>query len=102
MRGRTTESRPSRVREERDELATHIEGWATFIFSNLIWALLSLPLVTLPAATAGLFAYMSGRARGVPGELFSVFLGAMRRLWLKATLLVGLDVALGALIVLNF
>lgn len=101
MRGGKTESRPGRAREERDDLAASVESWATFIFSNLLWALFSLPLVTLPAATAGLFDYLSGRARGAPGDLFDVFFGAMRRLWLKATLLVALDVAAGALIALN-
>jgi uncharacterized membrane protein YesL len=93
--------KPSRAREQRDELAESVEGWATFILSNLLWALLSIPLITLPGATAGLFAYMLGRARGVPEELFHTFFGTMRRVWLKATLLVLLDVAVGALVVLN-
>jgi hypothetical protein len=99
--GETTEKKSSRSREQRDELAMSVESWATFILSNLLWALLSLPLITLPAATAGLFAYQSGRARGVPGELLFTFFGAMRRLWLKATLLVLLGVAVGGLVVLN-
>lgn len=101
MPGGTTEKRPSRAREQRDELAASVESWATFIFSNLLWVLMSLLVVTLPAATAGLFAYLSGRARGVPSELLSTFFAAMRQLWRKATLLALFDLAGGALVALN-
>ena len=45
--------------EDRDEISGQLEKWASFMLANLLWALFSLPLVTLPAATAGLFAVMS-------------------------------------------
>lgn len=94
-------ARRSTPRDERDALARHIESWSGFVFANILWAVLSIPLITLPAATAGLFAYMSGRARGQPTELLTTFFGAMRRLWPKATLLMTLNVLVGGLVVLN-
>jgi uncharacterized membrane protein YesL len=96
-----TTRRISTPRSERAELAEHAEKWATFIMANILWAILSIPLVTLPAATAGLFAYMSGRARGHQPDLFPAFMGAMRQHWRKATAIVGLDVLVGGLVVLN-
>lgn len=88
-------------RSERAELAEHAEKWATFVMANILWAILSIPLVTLPAATAGLFAYMSARARGRQPDFFPTFLGAMRRHWRKATAIALLDLLVGGLVALN-
>ena len=66
--------------------------------ANVIWLLASLPLVTLPAATAGLFALV-GRVLAEelepeqpPARLIEMWHGA-RRYGLRATLLVALDLA---------
>ena len=66
--------------------------------ANVIWLLASLPLVTLPAATAGLFALV-GRVLAEelepeqpPARLIEMWHGA-RRYGFRATLLVALDLA---------
>ena len=88
-------------RSERAELAEHVEHYSSFVLANLLWALVSIPLVTLPAATAGLFAVMSARVQGKQGDLFATFFGAARRCWLKATLLMGLNLLGGGLVAVN-
>jgi len=77
------------------------ERWATFALANLLWCLLAVPVITIPAATAGLFAVMMHRVRGQPPELFATFFGAMRGLWLKATIVGVLDVLAVGFIAVN-
>jgi uncharacterized membrane protein YesL len=89
------------IREEAADLFDQADKWSAFVLANLLWCILSVPLITLPAATAGIFAVMSLRVRGKQPELFTEFFGAMRRLWLKATVVALVDLALGGLIVLN-
>lgn len=86
---------------ERDELFEHVEAWTTFVLANILWSIVSIPLITMPAATAGLFSVLSKRARGQPVDLFHEFFGTMRRLWLKATLIMLLNLLLGGLLTLN-
>ncbi|MCE2489592.1 MAG: DUF624 domain-containing protein [Anaerolineae bacterium] len=74
---------------------------ATLVIANLAWTLLAMLVIPLPAATAGLFAVTVPLARGRDAEFFATFFSTMRRQWLKATLLVLLDVALGALVLVN-
>lgn len=88
-------------RSERAELAEQAERYASFVLANLLWALVSIPLVTLPAATAGLCAVMLGRVRGTGGDLFPTFFGAARRHWQKATLLMLLNLVGGGLVAAN-
>ncbi len=88
-------------RGERAELAEEVERYAAFVLANLLWAVVAIPLVTLPAATAGLFAVMMARARGVPADLLATFFGAARRCWLKASLLMGLNLLGGGLVAVN-
>jgi uncharacterized membrane protein YesL len=71
------------------------------MLANLLWALASIPLITLPAATAGLFNVMSLWVRGKPPQLFEDFFGAMRRYWLTSTLVGLFDLLLGGLLVVN-
>src|SRR5260221_12626755 len=78
-----------------------LEHWASFVLANLLWSIFVIPIVTIPAATAGLFSIMSKRARGQQHELFQEFFGTMRRLWLKATIVALVDLLLGALLVVN-
>jgi uncharacterized membrane protein YesL len=78
-----------------------VDKWATFILVNILWAVLCIPLITLPAATAGLFAVMSRWVRGKPPELFAEFFGAMRRYWLISTLVMLCNTLIGGLLVVN-
>jgi uncharacterized membrane protein YesL len=88
-------------RDEHTELFEQIELWGTFILANLLWAILSIPLVTMPAATAGLFAVMSRQVQGKKPELFQVFFSAMREYWRKALTIVVIDLILACLIIAN-
>ncbi|HLU09095.1 MAG TPA: DUF624 domain-containing protein [Oceanobacillus sp.] len=89
------------LREETADLFDQVDKWSSFILANLLWCILSIPLITLPAATAGIFAVMSLRVRGKQPELFHEFFGAMRRLWLKATIVGLADLVIGGLVVFN-
>jgi uncharacterized membrane protein YesL len=95
--------RPQRrnLRQDAADLFDQFDKWSAFVLANLLWCILSIPLVTLPAATAGLFAVMSLRVRGKQPELFQEFFGAMRRLWLKASVVALADLAVGGLIAIN-
>jgi uncharacterized membrane protein YesL len=77
------------------------EKWANFVLANLLWSLCAIPIITLPAATAGLFAVASSQVRGKPLSLFEEFFGTMRRLWLKASAIVVLDLLVAGLLVTN-
>lgn len=72
-----------------------------FALANLFWVFLSLPIVTMPAATAGLFAVTSPWSRGKTGELFRDFFEGMRQCWWKSTVVGLLDAAIGGLVVIN-
>jgi uncharacterized membrane protein YesL len=89
-------------RRPNDGLFDFLDKAVSFIMANLLWVLLSIPLVTLPAATAGLFATMSLWARGEPTEVLQDFFGGARQHWRKASSIVVLDLLLGSLVVLNF
>src|SRR5258708_36467537 len=78
-----------------------LEKWASFVLANLLWSIFVIPVVTIPAATAGLFSVMSKRVRGQQHELFAEFFGSMRRLWLKATIGAVGDLLLGGLLGAN-
>jgi uncharacterized membrane protein YesL len=82
-------------------LLEQVDKWGVFVLVNLLWVVLSIPLITMPAATAGLFAVMTRWSRGENPELFQTFFSAMRRYAVKATLLMALNLAAGGLIVLN-
>lgn len=84
-----------------DGLFEWLDKAGSFILANLLWVLLSLPLVTLPMATAGLFATMLPAARGQSPEVFRDFFRGMRQYAGKATLVILLDVAVGGLVVIN-
>ncbi len=89
-------------RERNAELFDFLDRASSFILANLLWVLLSIPLVTMPAATAGLFATMTLWARGKSTEVFKDYFGGIRQHWRKATLIGVLDVLIGSLIFVNF
>lgn len=78
-----------------------LDKWATPLLAVLLWMFLALPLVTLPAATAALFAVMFHWMRGQQPETFALFFGTMRQRWLKATLAAVLDLLLAGLLIVN-
>jgi uncharacterized membrane protein YesL len=71
------------------------------MLANLLWVIFSLPIVTLPAATAALFSVMLDMVRGRSPEPLADFLSAMRRYWFKSTLLALLNLAAAFLIATN-
>ncbi len=85
---------------------TELFGWAdragTFILANLLWVLLSLPIITMPLATAGLFATLAPWGRGKPSEVFRDFFGGIREHWRQAMVIGAIDLLLGGLIAVNF
>ncbi|MEO8393584.1 MAG: DUF624 domain-containing protein [Chloroflexota bacterium] len=60
-------------RRRNDGLFDLLDKAGTFVLANLFWVLLSIPIVTLPIATAGLFATMSFWVRGKSPEVFRNF-----------------------------
>ncbi|MBN1430030.1 MAG: DUF624 domain-containing protein [Anaerolineae bacterium] len=71
---------------------------SNFIMANLLWILLSLPVITLPAATAGLFATFSPWVRGMHAAVFPDFFKGMRRHWLTSTLIAAIDLVIGGIV----
>jgi len=89
------------VRRRNDGLFDFFDKAANFVLANLFWVLLSIPLVTMPLATAGLFATMSLWVRGKSPEVFRDFWDGVRQFWLKASLIGLMDGLIAGLILLN-
>lgn len=79
----------------------YLDKAGTFILANLFWVLLAIPIITLPAATAGLFATISPLARGGSSEVFREFFAGLRQYWRTASLVGLIDVLVGGLVILN-
>ena len=90
-----------KLHERYPRLADFLDGVSTVILANLLWILVSAPVVTLPAATAGLFGAMTPLSRGQTSVLLSDFFGAVRRRWKPSTAVFVLDLALVALFFAN-
>lgn len=84
------------------EPGSPIDRIATFVMANLIWFVLALMIVPLPAATAGLFATLAPWVRGKDTELFGTFFGTMRQHWLKSTVIGVIDVVIAVIVYMNF
>jgi uncharacterized membrane protein YesL len=69
--------------------------------ANVLWALGSALVVTMPLALVGLLGVMFHWATDRNPQVFSVFFGTIRRTWYKAYLAAALDLALGALVLLD-
>jgi uncharacterized membrane protein YesL len=78
-----------------------LEKSSAFIMANLLWLLLCIPLITIPAATAGLFAVFAAWIRGRNFEVISTFFGAVRKYWLKSTLIMLADSMVLVIVLLN-
>ena len=90
-----------KLHERYPRLGELLDGVSTVILANLLWILASVPVVTLPAATAGLFGAMTPLARGQSSILLHDFFEAVRRRWMPSTAVFVLDLALGALFYAN-
>ena len=86
---------------QRDRFWEQLDIWGTFALTNLFWIVVSIPLLTMPLATAGLFQVMSKWARGKQPEFFHDFFGAMRRYWASALMIGLLDVLVGGMVLIN-
>jgi uncharacterized membrane protein YesL len=87
--------------QDHADFFEQVDHWGTFILANLLWAIFSIPLITLPATTAALFAVMARKSRGESVEVFQMFFSAMKQYWRKAYVLVLLDALIGSVIVAN-
>jgi len=74
----------------------------TFLFANFIWVILSVTVIGIPFATAGIFSIMNQWVQGRQPEFFRVFGGAIRDHWRKILWITLLDVAVGGLLFINF
>ena len=95
------ERAPHDARDQRP-LLEHLQDYAAFVLANLLWLLGSLPLVSLPAATAGLSAVMDewvGQRRRPP--VVETFFGAARRQFGRATVVVLTTAAIALPLVLD-
>lgn len=86
---------------ERDEFFSTIDRISSFAIVNLLWVAVSVFIITLPAATAGLFAVCSDWAQGKQHETFARFFGAMRHHAGQATVLALVDGLLLGLVSVN-
>jgi uncharacterized membrane protein YesL len=86
---------------QRRTAAELVDKVTSFILVNILWMIFAMLLVTLPMATAGLFATLTPWVRGQPSEPFRDFFGAMRRYAVPSTLIVLGDAALGLLVWAN-
>ena len=84
-----------------DEQSSLLEQVSTFVLANILWMLLAALIIPLPAATAGLFQCLMPLARSENTSFFNDFFTGMRRHWLRATLIVLIDVAVGFIVFAN-
>jgi uncharacterized membrane protein YesL len=74
----------------------------TVVLGNMLWFVCAVPIVTLPAATAGLFAVLVPLVRDDDAEIFGTFFGTLRRQWLKSTMIFAANAMIGAALAFNF
>jgi uncharacterized membrane protein YesL len=79
----------------------YLDKITTFLLVNMLWAVFAALVITLPAATAGLFATLTPWVHGKPSEPFRDFFGGMRDHWRKSTVIGLLDAGIAGLVVLD-
>lgn len=80
---------------------TWVERISTFILSNILWMVLAVFIITLPLATAGLFAVITPMARGKSVVSWLVFFIAMRKYAVKSVLITVCDLLVGLFVWVN-
>src|SRR5687768_1907356 len=96
----STHASPITHHAPRSSLFDYLQTASAFMLANFLWVIFSLPIITMPAATAALFAVMLDMVRGRSPEPLGDFLAAFRRHWRQSTALALLNLALTALITL--
>ena len=91
--------------------ASHSQGFdwmelaqtaSTFVLLNMLWLFCSLPIITMPAATAALFATIAPWGRGQsPSEPLANFFVAMKQYGLRATAVFLLNLLIAGAVILN-
>jgi uncharacterized membrane protein YesL len=79
----------------------NLDTWANPVFANMLWVLLSIPILTMPLALVGLLAVMFHWIDDRRTQVLSIFFGTIRRVWIKAYILFALDLVGGGFIYLN-
>jgi uncharacterized membrane protein YesL len=95
--------------ERREESGRQGSDWldriyaaSTFVLLNMLWLFCSLFIITMPAATAALFATVAPWGRGQsPSEPLVNFFAAMRKYGLRATAVVLLNLIIGSFVTLT-
>jgi uncharacterized membrane protein YesL len=91
------------VRPQRPDWMELFNTITIFILFNILWLFGALLIVTIPAVTAALFAGVAPWARGKsPHKPLASFWAAIRRYWLKATVVGFIDLVVTAFVILNF
>jgi len=90
------------TRSQNADLFVWADRAGTFILANLLWVLLSLPIITIPLAMVGLFATLAPWGRGESSEVFREFFSGVREHWRQAMFIGVIDLLLGGLIAVNF
>lgn len=86
---------------ENQELHDGLDRISGFMILNVLYVACSALIITLPAATAGLFAVCTDWMRGKDSEALAGFFGGMRDHWQKATIIGLLDAVLYGLAINN-
>ena len=82
------------------ELANSV---STFVLLNMLWLFCSLLIITMPAATAALFATVAPWGRGQsPSQPLANFFVAMKKYGVKATAVGFINLLVGSLVTFNF
>ncbi len=91
--------------------ASHSQGFdwmelaqtaSTFVLLNMLWLFCSLLIITMPAATAALFATIAPWGRGQsPSEPLAKFFVAMKQYGLRATAVFLLNLLIAGAVILN-
>jgi len=84
----------------RRSLNDLFQAIGSLIFVNLLWIALTLPLITAPAAMAGLYYYIDLTVRGEEPPLSSFFTG-FRRYFVRSWALVALNLAMLIVLLIN-
>ncbi len=78
-----------------------LDHWSTPVMANILWAVLTVLVITFPVALVGLLGVMFRWATNRSPETFTVFFGTIRRTWHKAYLAAILDILAGGFVLLN-
>ena len=81
----------------RDDL----DVWVSPVLANLIWVMLSIPIITMPLAFVGLLAVMFHWMRDRRTQVFSIYFNTIKQTWRKAYALALVDVLVGGFLLLN-